>query len=509
MIRKIDPTTGEIAGQFPIGTEDDVANAVRAARAAFPAWRDLGVKERISRLEQLRPFIQKNGEDLAKDISRDTGKPYSDALLTELMSIPLFIDYYKKTAPAVLGPRKVGASIMFPGKSFYVEQASLGVIGVISPWNFPFQLAVIPMISALIAGNTVILKPSEMTPLTGEVIRRCFDGIGLPAGVVQVIQGDGSTGAALVDAAVDKIFFTGSLNTGRRIMAAAAKKPIPVELELGGKDAMIVCADANLDRAVKGALWGGFVNAGQMCVSVERLFVHTSIHDEFVRRFQQEIQSLQVGGPDEYADMGPLVSEAQLHIVERHVKSAIDEGATVVCGGKRIPRSGNFYEPTLITDVRPYMTVYREETFGPVVSVIRVESDDEAVELANGHIYGLNGSVWTKDIRKGKRLASRLECGQVGINDLVSSVGNPALPFGGVKGSGFGRYHGPEGLLAFTAPRAVTVDRGLLSAEPFWFPYTGKYPIMKDLFNGLLTGKLANAVVSLVKLQRLTSKKRD
>lgn len=508
MIRKLDPTNGHVLGHFPITTPAEVDEAVARAKRAFPAWSKSSLAERITILEKLRPWIQSQGEDYAREISKDTGKPLADSLLTELMSIPLFIDYYAKTAASVLDPRPVPGSIMFPGKRARVEQAPLGVVGIISPWNFPFQLSVVPMISALLAGNTVILKPSELTPLTGEVIRECFENIGLPAGVVQVIQGDGSTGAALANADLQKIFFTGSLATGRKIMAAAAQKPIPVELELGGKDAMIVCDDANLARAAKGAAWGAFVNAGQMCVSVERLFVHAKVYDEFIALLQAEIEALVVGGPDDYADMGPLVSEAQLEIVERHVQSAREEGATIRCGGARVERAGNFFAPTLITDVRPDMTIYREETFGPVLPVIRVQSDEEAVELANGHIYGLNASIWTRDIKKGSRLASQIEAGQVCVNDLVSSVGNPALPFGGFKGSGFGRYHGPEGLLAFSQPRAVVLDRGWLNAEPFWFPYEGKYPVMLDLFNNLLKRRLPLAVVALGRLQSLTMKKR-
>lgn len=508
MIRKIDPTNGQILGQFPITSPEEVNAAVEKAQRAFTGWSRSSLDERLTILEKLRPWIQANGEHYAREISKDTGKPYADSLLTELMSIPLFIDYYAKTAAKVLDPRSVPASIMFPGKVSRVEQVPLGVVGIISPWNFPFQLSVVPMISALIAGNTVILKPSELTPLTGEVIRECFENIGLPDGVVQVLQGDGSTGAALVEADIQKVFFTGSLNTGRKIMAAAAQKPIPVELELGGKDAMIVCADANLERAAKGAVWGAFVNAGQMCVSVERLFVNAAIYDEFVDRVQQEVEALIVGGPDEYADMGPLVSEAQLKIVERHVQSARDEGATILSGGYRLDRPGNFFAPTLIAGVDPRMTIYKEETFGPVLPIIRVQSDEEAVELANNHIYGLNASIWTKDVKKGSRLASRLEAGQVSVNDLVSSVGNPALPFGGFKGSGFGRYHGPEGLLAFTQQRAVSIDRGWLNAEPFWFPYEGKYPIMLDLFDNLMKRRLPLAIVALGKLQAMMLKKK-
>lgn len=500
MITKIDPSTGASLGDFPISTPEQVRNAVARARKAFPAWKQTSLEDRLRHLGKLREVIEQHGEDYARRISQDTGKPLGDSLLTELMSIPLFIEYYRKNAGDILGRKKVSGSILFPGKNNYVEYFPMGVIGVISPWNFPFQLAMVPVISALIAGNTVVLKPSEITPITGEVIRECFERIGLPTGVVEVIQGNGATGAALVEADIDKVFFTGSLATGRRVMAAAAQKPIPVELELGGKDAMIVCHDAHLDRAAKAAVWGAFVNCGQMCVSVERLFVVDAVHDRFVQLVKNEVDALRVGSPDEDADMGPLTSAAQRQIVERHVESAREEGATILSGGSSIARDGNFFEPTLITGVTPEMTIYREETFGPVLPIIRVKDEQEAMRLANSHQYGLNGSVWTRDIRRGIALASQMECGQCSVNELVTSVGNPILPFGGVKSSGFGRYHGPEGLIAFSHQRAIMVDRGWLTSEPFWFPYAGKYDALHSIFSGLLRGNMAKAGASLTAL---------
>ena len=240
----------------------------------------------------------------------------------------------------------------------------------------------VPTVSALIAGNTVVLKPSEVTPLTGEIMDEIFRRIGLPRGVVEVIQGEGSTGAALCEADVDKLFFTGSVATGRKVMAAAAKKPIPVELELGGKDAMIVCADANLERAARAAVWGGLVNCGQMCISVERIFVEDAVHDRFVTLLEREVDKVRVGGPDEHADMGPMTFPRQLETVERHLRGAIAAGAKVLRGGKRLDRPGQFFAPTLITEVTTDMEIYREETFGPVLPVVRVKDADEAVRLS-------------------------------------------------------------------------------------------------------------------------------
>jgi len=507
VIEKHSPVTGELLGTFPITPAYEVHAAVAGARAAYPAWRDLGVVDRIERLRALGPVIESRGEELAARISRDTGKPLLESLMTELMSIPLFVEHYRKEAPKVLRRKKVGTAPVFLPRKSYVEHYPMGVIAVISPWNFPFQLAMVPAISALIAGNTVVIKPSEVTPITGEIIREVFDAIGLPEGVLQVVQGDGSTGAALTEADVDKIFFTGSVATGRKVMAAAAKKPIPVELELGGKDAFIVCHDANLERAAKAAVWGGLLNCGQMCISVERIFVVDPVYDRFVALVKEEMAKVKVGGPDDAADMGPMTFPKQIDTVERHLAGAREAGANVAVGGRRIAdRPGQFFEPTLITGVTPDMELYQEETFGPVLPIVRVRDEEEAVRMASDHQYGLTGSVWTQDTERGLRLASRVEAGQVNVNDLVVSVGNPALPFGGVKNSGFGRYHGAEGLLSFVHTKAIMVDPGWFKSEPFWYPYAPKMDGMKKLFHALLHNNLVKATLDVIQIRRAGAK---
>lgn len=502
VIEKYSPVTGEKLGEFPITDAEQVREAVEAARAAFPGWRATPLRRRLEIINRVRELIIEDGPEIAARISEDTGKPLVDSMVTELMSVPLFLEYYDREAPRILGRRKVRTPIIFPGKSSYIEHFPMGVIAVISPWNFPFQLAMVPVLSALIAGNCVVLKPSEVTPITGQIIAELMARVPFPKGVFQVLQGDGSTGAALCEQDVDKIFFTGSVATGRKVMAAAAKKPIPVELELGGKDAMIVCHDAPLERAARAAVWGGLINAGQMCISVERLFVVDAVYDKFIAMVKEQVEHLKVGGPDEHADMGPLTFPPQLETVEQHVEDALERGAEVLTGGCRLDeRPGQFYAPTLIADVEPGMQIYDEETFGPVIPVIRVANEDEAVEMANDHKYGLTGSVWTTDRARGLALASRMEAGQIMVNDVVVAVGNPVLPFGGIKSSGFGRYHGPEGLLTFTHQKAIMADRALLSSEPFWFPYEGKFEPMKKVFSSLLRKKLVPAVGELVKLR--------
>lgn len=502
VIVKKSPVTGETLGEFPITDRAGVEAAVARARTAFASWKRTTVLERLALLGRLKEVLRTHRDEYARRISEDTGKPLVDSVMTELLVIPAFLDFYTKRAPKLLARKRLPSSILFPGKSSHQEHFPMGVIGIISPWNFPFQLAAIPAISALIAGNTVVIKPSEVTPITGEILREVFQRIGLPSGVVEVVQGDGTTGAALSEAAIDKLFFTGSVATGRRVMAAASKRPIPVELELGGKDAMIVCADAHLERAAKGAAWGGLVNCGQMCTSVERIFVEASVHDRFVALLLAEVKKVKVGAPDEGADMGPMTFPKQLETVERHLADAVEKGAKILFGGKRVARAGQFHEPTLVTEVRTDMEIYAEESFGPVLPVVKVKDVEEAVRLANDHQYGLNGSVWTRDIAKGLEIASRLECGQVTVNDVVTSVGNPGLPFGGVKNSGFGRYHGDEGILSFTHTKAIMVDRGLLSSEPFWFPYGPKYASLKEAFDGLAGGGLPKALYHFVGMMR-------
>jgi acyl-CoA reductase-like NAD-dependent aldehyde dehydrogenase len=504
-LTKKSPTTGEVLGEFPIADAAEVRAAVARARAAQPAWRALGLERRLEVLSRLQGVIRDGGEEYARKISLDTGKPLVDSLLTELMAIPLFVQHYRKLAPRVLGRRKVKTPIVFQGKKSYVESFPVGVVGVISPWNFPFQLSMIPVISALIGGNSVVLKPSEVTPITGELVREVFARIELPAGVVEVVIGDGSTGAALVEAGVDKVFFTGSLATGRKVMAGAARGPIPVELELGGKDAMIVCEDANLRRAAKAAAWGGLMNCGQVCTSVERIFVVASVHDRFVELLREEVARVRVGAPEEKPDIGPLTFEPQLATVKRHVAEALERGARVVAGGAALDRPGLFHAPTLLVGVTPEMAVYREETFGPVLPVVRVADVEEAIRLANDHTFGLNGSVFTGDVPRGLEIASRLECGQVMVNDVLASVANPALPFGGVKGSGFGRYHGPEGLLAFVHQKAIMTGSDRADAEPFWFPYEKKYEDILAAFRFLLDGKLLKVLGPLKRLKRLNA----
>ncbi|MBK7826401.1 aldehyde dehydrogenase family protein [Nannocystis sp.] len=502
LFEKYSPVTGASMGQFPIADSEAVEGAVARARAAFPGWRDTPLAVRLEAINRGRDVLLEQAETYARKIADDTGKPIIEALMFELAVVPMFLDHYLKRAPKLLTRRKVSTPMALLGKTGYIEHFPRGVIGIIAPWNFPFQLSVLPVISALIGGNTAVLKPSEVTPIAGEVVADFFRRMGLPPGVVEVVAGDGSTGAALCRANVDMLFFTGSVATGRRVAAAAAERPIPCELELGGKDVFIVCADANLERAAEAVVFGSMANCGQACVSVERALVVDSVHDRFVELVKRKLARIKVGGPDEQAEMGPMTFAKQLQTVERHVEAARQAGAKVLTGGQRLDRAGLFYPPTLLTDVRPDMDIYREETFGPVLPVIRVRDEEEAVRLANASEFGLVGSVWTQDLDKGMRIASRLESGQVMINDVFSSVGHPGLPFGGVRSSGLGRYHGDEGLLTFMNPRAILVDRGKADYDPIWYPYTDKLASAFEVFRGVAGKKLGSLVRGFLGLRK-------
>ena len=464
-----DPRSGRVLGTVPDLGADDVALAVDRARRAFEVWGGLAYAERREHVLSVRDLLLDRLDELVDTITAETGKLPSEAIFTEIMTACETIAYYAKHGERALRPRRVATGLM-GHKIAERRYEPLGVVGVISPWNYPFILAMTPIVTAALAGNTVVLKPSEVTPLVGCLIGDLFATVGGHPDLVQVVTGGGATGEALVRSGVQKICFTGSARTGKRVMAAAADTLTPVLLELGGKDPMIVCEDADLDRAAAGAVWGAYQNAGQTCMSVERVYVDEVVYEPFVERVLARTRAVRQGTA-KGDDIGSMTFPPQLDTVERHIADALERGARALTGGRRVEgRDGLWFEPTVLVDVDHDMAVMREETFGPVLPIMKVSGPDEALRLANDSAYGLNSSVWSGDPELAARLAGELQAGNVCVNDVIVSYGVPALPFGGIKESGIGRVHGPEGLHEFSQVKSVLTDRFGLARELWWFP---------------------------------------
>jgi acyl-CoA reductase-like NAD-dependent aldehyde dehydrogenase len=482
-----DPGTGAELGRVPLASPEEVARAVRRAGAAQPAWAGLSFKERARVILKAREIMLEQIEELATLISRETGKPVSEAMSMEVVPTLDAMHYFATHTAELLRPQKIDiGQYGLMGRSSRIVYKPMGVVGIISPWNFPLATPAEEVVMALMSGNAVVLKPSELTPLIALKIGEIFSRAGLPSGLLEIVTGDGSTGAALIDARVDKIMFTGSVATGKRVAEAAAKHLTPVVLELGGKDPMVVLEDADIENAARGAVWGAFANSGQACASVERCYVHESIAPQFLARVLADTQALrQEVGTKEDTDVGAMSNERQLRIVEEHVSDAVERGAKVVIGGKRADNLGGFfYPPTVLTNVDHRMTIMRDETFGPVLPVMTFKTEDEAVRLANDSLFGLTASVWTKDIARGRRLAERIEAGTVMVNEVLYTHGIAQTPWGGIKESGYGRTHGRMGLLELVTPRHIHVNRISYLPDIWWFRYD---PGAQKLFQGLAT----------------------
>lgn len=454
--------------ELPIHGPGEVGAAVERARSAQRSWASLAPKERARRLASLARVLRDRADDIAGRIQAETAKPAVEALTEVLVSADL-IRFYVSAAPAHLRPRRVRTGWVV-GKSAWVEKEPYGVVGAITPWNYPFILAMDSVTPALFAGNAVVLKPSELTPWTAVLIPDLCREAGLPEGLVEVVTGDGSTGKALVESGVDRIVFTGSSATGRKIMEAAAATLTPVTLELGGKDPALVLEDADVERAARGVAFGAFFNCGQTCISVERVYVARSIYDTFVEQVTELTRGLRLGtGSD--ADVGPMVSAAQVRIVEEHVRDAVEHGATILVGGRRPEPDAQAFLPTVLVDVTPDMKVMREESFGPLLPIMAFGDEDEAIRLANDTGYGLFASVWTRDRARGASVARRLNAGGVSVNDVLSHYAVAGLPMGGRGASGFGKRRGVEALDEMSRLRTMLADRLGMKREPWWFPY--------------------------------------
>jgi acyl-CoA reductase-like NAD-dependent aldehyde dehydrogenase len=474
----INPASGEVLREFDCATEREVRAGVARARFAQPAWESVGVHRRIAVLREFQTRLHERKTEVARVITSEAGKPLGEALLTEVLVVLDAARFCIDNAHSFLRQEPVPhGNLAMKTKVGRILREPYGVVGIISPWNYPFSIPATETLGAIVTGNAVVLKPSEFTSLVALELASLLYQAGVPQDVLQVVVGDGSTGSAVVNAQIDKLVFTGSVATGKRIAQAAAARLLPVVLELGGKDPMVVLDDANVEVASSGAVWGAFMNAGQACLSVERCYVHHSLYERFVEACVRKTRQLRVGnGLDPETDLGPMIHQRQLSIVEAQVEDAVASGARVLVGGTRLEALGsNFYAPTVLVDVTHNMRIMREETFGPVLPIMLFHDDDEAVRLANDSDYGLGASVWTRNRARGEAVASRIQAGTVMVNDCVSCFGISEALHGGVKASGLGRTHGHFGLEEMVRVKYLDVDLLGGMKKSWWYGYGEKF----------------------------------
>ncbi len=484
-IPSIDPATGKILEQFERTSPAAVPEILSRARAAQSTWSAVPIEKRCEQLRVLRDCMMVSREALADAVVAESGKPRVEALFADLFVGLDTAQYFSKNGARLLRPERVphhsSASKAKSGRLIYDP---VGVIGIISSWNYPLAIPLSQIIPAVAAGNAVICKTSDFTPHCGALIEKLFADAGFPKSLITVIQGGGEVGQALIDATPDKIMFTGSVATGRRVAEACAKKLIPSVLELGGKDAMIVLADANLDVAASAAVWGSYTNCGQVCLSVERLYVEQVVEEKFLALCVEKTKKLRLGpGCDPGTDVGPLIRPQHVQRMSDLVNDAVVRGARVLCGGKPRPELGaNFFGPTVIAGVNSSMKLFQEETFGPILAIQTVKDADEAVVRANDSFFALAASVWTSDAKRGQEIATRLRAGAVMVNDAISYFGIAEAPHGGCGASGWGRTHGKAGLLEMVQPKYIDVDRLPGREKPWWYRYGADLERAGDAF---------------------------
>ena len=539
-IISINPATGAEVGRVPQMSADEVKAAVTRSRAAFAAWKNASFATRRSLIMKTREVILAEMDEIAHLISAESGKPFGEAIAMEIAPVLDLMQYFARNAEKMLQPARVGIGLYaLLGRSSKIVYHPLGVVGIIPAWNYPLAIPLGETAMALMAGNSVVIKPSELTPLVGLKIGEIFEKAGAPENLVQIVTGDGRTGAALVDAAPNKIMFTGSVATGKKIAEAAAKNLTSVVLELGGKDPMIVFDDANLELAAAAAVWGAFCNSGQSCSSVERLYVQEGAAAALTKKIVEKTKNLVQGsGENENVSVGAMSSERQLKIVEKHVQNFKDRGAKIEIGGRRSadtpvrmsaqhekkpqPSSDSvitrddeplfaggtgdadksvhaplFYEPTVITGATNDMLGMQEETFGPTLPIATFKTEDEAVRLANESEFGLTASVWTRDLAKGKRVAEKIEAGSVCVNEVLYTHGIGQTPWGGFKNSGRGRTHGRIGLMELVQPQHIHTNRFAVLPDAWWLPYS---PEAVKTFRGFAKYFASGSVIKTTRL---------
>ncbi|HET8922321.1 MAG TPA: aldehyde dehydrogenase family protein [Candidatus Acidoferrum sp.] len=481
----INPSTGEAVAHFERTPPSQMPEIVAHARVAQASWGKLPVADRCAKLRVLRDCILSSRNELADAVVRESGKPRVEALFADIFVALDSAEYWSRNAASALRTQRVSHhSTAAKAKAGYLIYEPLGVIAIISSWNYPLAIPLSQMIPAVVAGNAVICKTSDFTPQCGALIQNLFFEAGFPRDLITVVQGGGEVGRALIDVAPDKVIFTGSVTTGRGVAEVCARKLIPSVLELGGKDAMIVLADADLDVASSGALWGSYTNCGQVCLSVERLFVEQSVAEKFTALCVEKTKKLRLGpGSDPATDVGPLIRPQHVQRMSELIEDAVSRGATVLWGGHARPDLGaNFFEPTVIANVDSTMKLFQEETFGPILAIQTVRDTEEAIRHSNDSPFALAASVWTRDKRRGKAIALRLRAGAVMVNDAISYFGIAEAPHGGCGASGWGRTHGRAGLLEMVQMKYIDVDRLPHKEKPWWYRYGAGMERAADAF---------------------------
>jgi acyl-CoA reductase-like NAD-dependent aldehyde dehydrogenase len=486
------PATGEIVATVPDLGAEQVAEMAAKGRAAQPEWEAYGFEGRARILLRAQKWVMDNAPRIVETICSETGKTFEDASLAEIGYAGNAFGFWAKTGPEYLADERIKSSqVLVKGKKLINRYRPLGLIGVIGPWNYPLTNSFGDCIPALMAGNSVILKPSEITPLTSLLMAEGLSECGLPENVLQIATGRGGTGAALVEH-VDMIMFTGSTKTGRKVAEAAARRLIPASLELGGKDPMIVLSDADVERAANFATYYSMQNAGQTCISIERVYVEEPVYDEFVAKVSEKVRELRVGKPEGpgSVEVGAITFPPQMDTIKDHVADAIQKGARVLAGGNQTPGAGRFFEPTVLVDVDHTMKCMTEETFGPTLPIMKVRDADEAVRLANDSIYGLGASVFSKDTERGEAIARRLQAGAANVNDAMINYTVLELPMGGAKSSGLGSRHGAGGIRKYCSMQAIVVTPKLaMKKELFMYPYKSRTSKMQAGLFKLMYGR--------------------
>jgi len=510
------PRNGEVLYTIPAPSAQDVTDTYARAREAFKKLKAMSVRQRLDEASKLKRYLLENRLEIARKIVSETGKCLTDALMLEVFPALDTIDYYEKNAERILAEQRVKTPIFLLGKKSKVVYEPMGPVLVISPWNYPFHLSFVPIMCAFIAGNSTIFKPSSYTPLQG-LFEAITGNSGFMKDAIQVIYATRKHAQMLIDEKPAKIFFTGSVGAGKQVMASAALLLIPLELELGGKDPMVVFEDVDIDRTVNGALWGSFANCGQTCTSVERVYVQERIYDQFVAALTEKIAKLRTLAPDcsgkddGELDVGCMTAEFQIETIEDQLSDVQSRGGKIACGGGRNGKS-HVFPPTVVTGLDNGMKIVYDETFGPVVTVGKFKTEQEAIELANDSPFGLSASVWSADLERAERVARSIITGNVSINNVLATQANSGLPFGGVKDSGFGRYRGSFGLHTFSNVKSLVIDKQSSKPELNWYPYSKrKFELFNELMAAAFGGKpfsLLRTAVAGLKLEILARKNR-